>query len=118
MSHTYVNGIFTELFFFFFQFFPCANYCECYKRLPSRSWSMLFTLTIFSFTYTLPVCAKIIVIAVFLSKLNHRTLFNYSLCLTIYSMHHGGLRGLSHVRILPRVKFALGLALSINCFTQ
>ena len=28
------------------QSFPYENYCECYKKLASRSWPVLFTLTV------------------------------------------------------------------------
>ena len=35
------------------QFFPYENHCECYKKLASRSWLMLFTLTTFFLIHTL-----------------------------------------------------------------
>ena len=42
------------------QSFPYENHCECYKKLTSSSWPMLFTPTdFFSFTYTLLSCGKI-----------------------------------------------------------
>ena len=34
------------------------NHCEWYKKLASWSWSVLFTLAFFSFTYTLLFCRK------------------------------------------------------------
>ena len=42
------------------QSFPYKNHCECYKKLASRSWPVLFTLNlIFSYTCTLLFCCKI-----------------------------------------------------------
>ena len=42
------------------QSIPCENHCECYKKLASRLWPVLFTLTyFFSYTYTLLLCWKI-----------------------------------------------------------
>ena len=41
------------------QSFPDENHCKCFKKLASTLWSLLFTLTIFSFTYTLLICGKI-----------------------------------------------------------
>ena len=29
------------------QFFPCENHCNCYKKVASRLWFVLFTLTYF-----------------------------------------------------------------------
>ena len=42
-----------------YQFFSNENHCNCYKKLASRSWTVLFTITIFSYTYTLLFCWKI-----------------------------------------------------------
>ena len=33
------------------QYFPYKNHCECHKKLASRVWSVLFTLTYFYFLY-------------------------------------------------------------------
>ena len=35
------------------QSFPFANHCECYKKVASRSWPVLFTLTDFFLLHTL-----------------------------------------------------------------
>ena len=62
------------------QSFPYENHCECYKKLASRLWPLLFTLTYYFLLHTLSSHAakeKVVVITVFLSKLDHRTLFNY-----------------------------------------
>ena len=58
--------------------FPCENHCKCYKKLASRLWSMLYTLTIF-FLYILSSSTgkqKVFVIIYFLSKLDHIPLIN------------------------------------------
>ena len=65
MSHTYVNGIYTELYFFF-SFFHVQITVSVTKGSHQDHDPCYLHLPIFSFTYTLPVCAKIIVIAVFL----------------------------------------------------
>ena len=49
---------------------------ECYKKLASISWPVLFTLNYFFLIHTLSSSAAV-VIAAFLSKLDHRPLFNY-----------------------------------------
>ena len=54
------------------------NHCECYKKLASKLWPLLFTLTYFFFYIHSPrLWQNIVVITVFLSKLDHKTLFNY-----------------------------------------
>ena len=63
-----------------YQSFPYGNHCECYKKFASRSRPMLFTLTGFFLLHTLfsfVVKQKIVAIAIFLSKLDHRPLFSY-----------------------------------------
>ena len=43
------------------QSFPYQNHCECYKKLASRSWSVLFTLTYFFLIHTLsPSAGKVV----------------------------------------------------------
>ena len=53
---------------------------ECYKKLASRLWPVLFTLTDFLLLHTL-FCSvakyKVNAIAIFLSKLEHRPLSSY-----------------------------------------
>ena len=61
------------------QSFSYKNHCKCYQNLASRLWPMLFTLTKFFLKHTLSSSEgtqKFVVIAVFLSKLGHRPLFN------------------------------------------
>ena len=62
-----------------YQSFPYENHYDYYKKLASRTWTVLFTLTYFSIFFLIhAVCwkIKIVVIVVFLSKLDHRPLFN------------------------------------------
>ena len=59
--------------------FPNKNHRKHYKKVASRLWLMLFTLTKFFLKHTLSSSEgtqKFVVIAVFLSKLGHRPLFN------------------------------------------
>ena len=62
-----------------YQFFSNENHWNCYKKLASRSWPVLFTITIFSYTCTLLFCWKIkkaVLITVFPSTLEYKPLFN------------------------------------------
>ena len=64
---------------YIFQSFPYENHCKCYKKLAWRLWPVLFTLTDFFLLHTLSSSTgkkKVVLIAVFLSKLDHRPLFN------------------------------------------
>ena len=65
--------------FHLFSSIPYENHCKCYKKLTSRSWPVLFTLNNFFLLYTLFSSAvkKVVSITVFLSKLDHRSLFIY-----------------------------------------
>ena len=59
--------------------FQYENHCDSYKKLASRSWPMLFTLTYFFLMHILSSSAgkeKVAVITVFLSKLDGRSMFN------------------------------------------
>ena len=61
--------------------FSYKNLCECYKKLTSRSWPKLFTLTYYFFYIHFPFLLenkKIVVLAVFLCKLvlDHRPPYN------------------------------------------
>ena len=70
------------------QSFPYVHYCEFYKKLASRSLPVLFRLTYFSLIHTISSSAgkhKVIVPAVFLSKLDHISLCRDILCETILS---------------------------------
>ena len=61
------------------QCIPYENQCKCYKELLSRSWHVLFfTLNYFFLIHTLSSSARKlkVVVAVILSKLNRRPLFN------------------------------------------
>ena len=61
------------------QSFPYENHCECYKKLASRSWPVLFTLTYFFLYMHSPLLlenGKVVAIAIFLTKLDHIQLFN------------------------------------------
>ena len=61
------------------QSFPYTCHCKHYKKVASRLHSMLFTLTKFFLKHTLSSSEgkqKFALIAVFLSKLDHRPLFN------------------------------------------
>ena len=54
-------------------FFPFKNHCKCYKKLVSRLWPVLFTLTWF-FLIHAPFSSagkKVAAIAVFIIKLDH-----------------------------------------------
>ena len=62
-----------------FQSFPYENPCEYYKKLVSRSWLLLFTLTYFFLNKIRTphlLGKKVVVVAVFLSRLDHRPLFS------------------------------------------
>ena len=60
------------------QSFLYENHSECYRKHPSRSWPVLFTLTYFWFLHTLFYSKiKVVAIVVFLRKLYHRPLFSY-----------------------------------------
>ena len=77
--------IFSE--FVLYSLFLMKINCECYKKLASRSWPMLFTLIYFFFLnihYLVLLQNKnFVVISVFRSKLDHWLLFNFVHCKTI-----------------------------------
>ena len=74
-----VSIFFSKNQHFFSLFHIYENHCECCKKLISRSWPVLFTLTYLFLIHEFCSSAgkqKVVVIAVFLNKLDHRPLFN------------------------------------------
>ena len=82
---------------------PYEHHCKCYKKLASRSWPVLFTLTCYFPVHAFSSSArkeKVVVIAVFLSKLDHRLLFNNICYQTVVRI---GFNMISKCRTLPIV---------------
>ena len=99
------------------QSFPCKNHYECYKKLAAKTWPVLSTFTYISLYIHSSSAGKqkVVVIADFLSILDHRPLQNYIYITrllqcecwlqyqqtphTTYSIHH-----VSIIIVLLRVK--------------
>ena len=59
------------------QSFPYENHCKCYKKLESRLWPVLFTVIYFPLIFfSFSAVKQKVVIAVFLSEIHHRPVYN------------------------------------------